>query len=370
MPLGIITGPSATDHRSREWPPDTRLAAPPVARIAIPRAVDLAMLSEGALLAFEATVERLRAVGAVTEEVDLTPFLECARLLYDGSLVAERYEAFGEFLEAHPESADPNVLSIVRRAKTVTGAGVIADQNRVLHYRLVARTELAGFDALLLPTTTDHPTIADIAADPLGVNARLGTFSNFVNLLDMCAVSVPSGEADGGPFGVTVVAPAFHDQVALDVAALIVGSIERNGAYPTVGLPLAVFGAHMSGLALNHQLVSLGARFVDEMVTAPRYRMFALDGPIDRPGLVDAGTLAAEGSAFRGELWLLAPAALGAFLAGVTPPLMLGPVELSDGSLVTGFGCALPSGRDISEHTGWRDFLAAPHDVALDADMH
>jgi len=110
----------------------------------------------------------------------------------------------------------------------------------VLEYRLTARIELEGFDALLLPTTTDHPTIAEIAADSIGVNARLGTFSNFVNLLDMCAVSIPAGDADGGPFGVTVVAAAFHDQVAVDIAAMIVDVETPAMTYPVGAMPLVL----------------------------------------------------------------------------------------------------------------------------------
>ena len=53
-------------------------------------------------------------------------------------------------------------------------------------------------DALLLPVTPDHPTLAEVAADPLGVNSRLGTFTNFVNLLDLCAVAVPGSDTSGG----------------------------------------------------------------------------------------------------------------------------------------------------------------------------
>jgi allophanate hydrolase len=358
-PLGFMTGVSETDHRSRSWPPQVRLASPPNPVIAIPAAKDLTLLSTEANAAFAATVAALVAAGATTRVIDLAPFLDCAKLLYEGALVAERYEAFGAFLEAHADAADPSVLSIVLRAKTVIGADVVRDQNRVLEYRLAAANALDGCDALVLPTTTEHPTLAQVAADPLGVNGRLGTYTNFVNLLDMCAVSVPVGTADGGPFGVSVIARAFEDQVALDIAAMIVGARADPEPYPTGGIPVALFGAHMTGLPLNGQLVALGGRYARAIETASRYRMHALPGAIPRPGLTEARLHDAEGAAIEGELWLLSAAALGTFVAALQPPMTLGPVELSDGTVVTGFGCSLPTGDDITSFGSWRSYLVA-----------
>jgi allophanate hydrolase len=101
-------------------------------------------------------------------------------------------------------------------------SGVAADHERLETLRLAAGRELAGADALLVPTTPLQPTIAEVAAEPLAVNARLGTYTNFCNLLDMAAVAAPAGQADGGQFGVTVMAPAFADRVANDVARLLV----------------------------------------------------------------------------------------------------------------------------------------------------
>jgi allophanate hydrolase len=357
LPLALMTGVSPTDHRSRPWPARARLAAPPHPVVAIPSPKDLTLLSPDARAAFAAAVGRLETAGATIREIDLAPFLASAKLLYDGALVAERYEAFGAFVEAHEADADPSVLSIVRRAKTVVGADVIRDQNQVLQYRLVAANALAGCDALLMPTTTEHPTIAEVAADPLGVNGRLGTFTNFVNLLDMCGVSVPAGEADGSPFGVTVVARAFEDQVAMDIAELFSAAPASLSAYPSDGIPVVLFGAHMRGLPLNPQIVGLGGRYVRDVETARRYRMHSVPGPIPRPGVSEAALHGAEGAAITGELWLLSVASLGELAASLAQPMTLGPVELEDGTLVTGFGCSLPAGEDITAFGGWHAYL-------------
>ncbi|XKK42135.1 amidase family protein [Nocardiopsis sp. ARC36] len=215
---------------------------------------------------------------------------------------------------------------------------------------------MAGFDALLLPTTVGHPTLAEVAADPVGANSRLGTYTNFVNLLDMAAVAVPAGTADGRPFGVSVVTRAFEDQVALDLAADITGE-ERGEALPGPGAELAVFGAHLRGQPLHHQLTDAGARFVAEDATSADYRMVALPTSPPKPGLL---RVAEGGASVRCEVWRISPAGLGAFLAGLPAPMSLGSVTLADGRAVVGFGCdpaAAEGAEDISRHGGWLAYL-------------
>ncbi|GAA2719509.1 allophanate hydrolase [Cellulomonas aerilata] len=350
----LMTGRGELDPSSRTWPADVRLAAPARPRVAVPRDADLALLSPAARARFDEARSGLVAHGAVTAEVDLTPFLAGARLLYDGALVAERYAAFGEFLTAHPDGADPSVAAITRGAATVTGPDVIRDQHRLRSLRAQALAALEGFDALLVPTAPEHPTIAQVAADPLGVNARLGTYTNFVNLFDLAAVAVPAGTADGGRFGVTVVTRGFEDQVGLDIAAMLVGEPPAAVPYPTGGVPLVAFGAHLRGEPRNGQLEALGARFVREVATAPHYAMhLAADGL--RPVVVR--TAEGAGAALPGEEWLLSAAALGTLLTTVDAPLALGKVVLDDGREVVGFTGALTGAEpDITSPGGWRAY--------------
>jgi allophanate hydrolase len=300
--IAAMTGPDAGDPRCRVWPPDVRLAVSGRPHIAIPAASALAPLSTQARCAFDAAVHRLAAAGARTEVIDVAPLLEAARLLYDGALVAERYAAVGEFLTRRrarddgqdgpgipdgpdgpgmPDGLDPTVTAIISAAGRLPAHLLAADLERLDHYRAAARSALAGFEALLLPTTTEHPTIDAVRRDPVGVNSRLGTYTNFVNLLDLAAVAVPAGEADGSPFGVSVITRAFEDQVALDIAALLTGEpAPAPVAAPgrELGVDLAVFGAHMLGQPLNHQLIALGARYIGPLITAPAYRLTALPG--------------------------------------------------------------------------------------------
>lgn len=348
----IMTGPSDADATSRGWPEFVRLTAGPAPAIAVPVDADLDLLSPETRQRFDEAVATLTERGAVIGRISIAPFLQASALLYGGALVAERFEAYGPFLVAHPDGADPSVLDIVRRAEAVAGPAVVADQQRLRTLSAQAHTVLGGFDALLVPTAPEHPTVDAVAADPLGVNARLGTFASFVNLLDMAAVAVPAGQADGGQFGVSIIVRAFDDRVALDLAGLLMG--ETTSCYPSDGISVVVVGAHMRGMPLNAQLVVAGARFVGAVTTSKDYRLFALNGELRRPGLVPVAT---GGVAVIGEEWQFSPAALGAFTAGLQTPMALGPIRLADGRTVLGFQCALPDGEDISDFGGWLAYL-------------
>ena len=240
---------------------------------------------------------------------------------------------------------------------------------------------LEGFDALVVPTAPEHPTLAAVATDPLGTNARLGTYTNFVNLFDMAGVAVPAGRADGGLFGVSILVRGFADQVAIDLAARLLAAQAGTpvpalagpaaqltctnpdgSAYPSTGVSLVVFGAHLTGEPLNSDLVDLGARFVGSVRTAPHYRMHALATEPPKPlvSTVAAGT----GVALTGEEWLLTPHALGQLLLTVPQPLALGAITLEDGRRVTGFTgslAAVPGAvpEDVSHLGSWRAYRAA-----------
>ncbi|MGE2833343.1 allophanate hydrolase [Mycobacterium sp. SMC-4] len=359
--MGVIAG------GARPFPADAPLAAPVAPRVAVPR--DLPALDPLWVPAFHAACERLRDNGAELVEIDLTPFLSAARLLYDGGLVAERHDAVGEFIDARrgaDDTLDPTVAAIISAAGTVSATELLRDRARLAELTEAAMAELGDCDALLIPTTTEHPRIADVAADPVGVNSRLGTYTNFCNLMDLCAVAVPCETvADGAQFGVSIVARAGADALALDVARKLTDATgNRPPAAPwpvRAGLattPLLVVGAHLRGQPLAWQLEARGARWCGPVQTAPLYRMVHLDTDPPKPGLARVG--AETGVSIRGEVWLLSTAMLGDFLAALPAPMSLGRVTLADGSEVVGFGCALDAwtaGTDISHHGDWPGYL-------------
>lgn len=297
---------------------------------------------------------QLTAAGAELRTLDLTPFTEAAAMLYEGAFVAERYTAVGSFVDKliteGGEGLDPTVAGIITRARDIPAHQLYADQDRLTDLRTRALAQLGDADALLLPTAPGHPTLAEVAADPLGANARLGRFTNSTNLFDLAAVAVPAGMVDGLPFGVMLIGPAFTDERLARIASLLQPQLR-----------IAVLGAHLSGQPLNPQLLSLGAELERTTTTAPVYRLHALSTTPPKPGLVHVGT-EDPGAAIEAEVWRLPAEGLGRLLAELPRPMTLGRVELTDGSHVPGFLCepsALEGAEDITTYGGWRAYLRA-----------
>ncbi|MEU8901801.1 allophanate hydrolase [Nocardia sp. NPDC048505] len=356
----VMAGPDRRDPRSRAWPADVRLAAPREPRLAIPAPANLAALSPEYRLAFDKTVAAALAAGFKIDTVDIGVLLDAALLLYDGALVAERYAAVGQFLATAPAGADPTVAAIISAAGAATGPGFATDLDTLARARNATAELFEPFDALLLPTTTEHPEIAAVQADPVTINRRLGTYTNFCNLLDLAAVAIPGAPtAAGTPFGVMVVVPAFADQVALDIAA---GLQQRETAplFVDKGVELAVFGAHLREQPLHWQLEELGARFAGVIRTTDAYRLTALDTTPRKPGLVRTGP--GRGAPIAGELFRLSEAALGRFLAALPAPMALTAIELEDGRSVVGFTAthdATGTATDITDYGCWKAYLSA-----------
>ncbi|MFF7546827.1 allophanate hydrolase [Streptomyces canus] len=321
-------------------------------RIAVPAREQLGELDEGWAQAYEAAVAQLAAAGATLLELDLSPFTDAAAMLYEGAFVAERYTAVGAFVDkataAGDDSLDPTVAGIITRARDLPAHQLYADMDRLAALRTRALAELADADALLLPTTPGHPTLAEVAADPLGANARLGRFTNSTNLFDLAAAAVPAGEVNGLPFGVMLIGPAYTDERLARIASLLQPETR-----------LAVVGAHLTGQPLNPQLLALGARLDRTTTTAPVYRLHALRTTPPKPGLVHVGEGGAE---IETEVWKLPAAGLGRLLSTLPRPMALGSVRLADGTDVPGFLCepsALRNAEDITSYGGWRSYVNA-----------
>ncbi|WAC56669.1 allophanate hydrolase [Gordonia sp. SL306] len=333
----------------RPFGPATRLAATEQPTVAVP--ADLPELDDAWRDAFAAAVTRAEAAGLRIKPIDLGPFLAAAKLLYEDALVAERYDAVGQFVDAAGCGLDPVVSGIISGAKRFDAVDLLRARRRLAELHTEAMAEWGDADALLVPTAPMHPTLAEVDADPIGVNSRMGTYTNFCNLFDLCGLAVPAGqtdETDGtrAEFGVTFLGRAHDDAAIADLARRFLdGTADAAPAWPEVsGAPateLAVFGAHMRGGPLTHELSDRGARWSREVATAPNYRLVALDTVPAKPGLLRDPE---RGQAIQGEVWTLSPAALGEFLAALPAPMMLGSVELSDGRWVVGFGCAADAG--------------------------
>ena len=307
---------------------------------------------------FDAAITRCSQLGQEVVEIDYAPFRDAARLLYSGPWVAERLAAIEPFLAKNSDAVHPVVRQIIGGAARLTAVETFRGIYELERLRRLAAAEWAKMDVLLLPTTGTTYTVEQVLADPIRLNTNLGTYTNFVNLLDLSALAVPAGfRADGLALGVTFLGPAFADDLLARIGARFLGEAEMIGA--NAGVELAVVGAHLSGQPLNHQLTSRGAHLIETCRSAPDYRLFALANTTPpKPGLVR--TPGFTGPGIELEVWRMSVAAFGAFVAEVPQPMGIGTVKLSDGRTVKGFLCetaALEGATDITPFGGWRAYL-------------
>lgn len=320
---------------------------------------------------FAQAVQRLTALGGVPVAIDFAPFLAAARLLYDGPWVAERYAVAGPLIEQQPDAVLPVIRDVLAKAPDIDATATFKAMYQLQGYKAQCDAILETLDCVLTPTVPRPVTLDELAVEPITRNADLGYYTNFMNLLDYAAVSVPCGfMPDGLPSGVTLFGRAFTDQYLLSLA----DAFQRAERLPLAGgarlespppahpaghdrMALAVCGAHLSGQPLNGQLLARGGRLLQATHSAPRYRLYVLpDGK--RPAMVRDEP---EGDAIAVEVWEIPSAEVGSLLAAIPAPLGLGQIELADGRWVTGFICeagGLGAATEITAWGGWRQWLA------------
>jgi allophanate hydrolase len=369
--LAVIEGPDRQDAYSSFTPGPAQL--PARLRIGVPTTPDL---SADYAPAWPPALQLARELGHEIVPLDFAPLQAVADLLYNGPWVAERHAVVQALLERDPEAIDPTVRRVIERA-----IGLTATETFKAQYALrAAQQDTAALwrqvDVLMVPTAPAHPSFAELDADPIGANARLGLYTNFVNLLGWCALALPASfNAQGLPFGVTFIAPGQADAALVrfglswqTAVALPLGATGARRLSGTAGgwpaaermtMPLAVVGAHLSGMPLNGQLTERGATLREATTTAPCYRLHALRGTVPpKPGLQ---RVAEGGASIAVEVWNVPLRQVGSLLALIPAPLGLGSVALADGSTVHGFICeghALAGATDITSYGGWRAFMA------------
>jgi allophanate hydrolase len=375
----VMAAFDAEDPYSR-WVPTLPPVAPTGAvKVGVPRDEDLQFFGDSLQQdAWSAAIDALSASGGALVPVDMTPFFATAALLYEGPWVAERHAALRAVLARTPDSVHLVTRRIVEAATRFSATDLFEG-----HYRLAALKRstapiFESIDMLAVPTTPVSPTLADLTADPITPNSRCGTYTNFVNLLDLAALAVPGPmRSDRRAAGVTLIGPAGSDHrlagfgrvlhrksgVTLGATGEPLPGRDRDHALlPDLGfIEIVVVGAHLSGMPLNQELTRNGGIFRRAVTTTADYRFFALaGGPPRRPGLlrVEAGT----GTAIATEVWALPPDGFGRFVAGIPAPLGIGTVRLADGTTPKGFMVepeGLAGAEDISRFGGWRAFISS-----------
>jgi allophanate hydrolase len=373
--LSVMAGPDRSDPFSRDRTFSKLSPFPTGLRLGVPRDGQLIFFGDKAQeAAYAASLERWRSLGATLVSFDLEPFYETARLLYEGPWVAERYLVIRNMLASSPDAIHPVTREITVAGSRLSAADTFAALYRLQTLRRTAEHAFAGIDAVVLPTAPTAYSTAQVLANPIELNSRLGTYTNFVNLLDLCGLALPSAiRPDEIPFGITLLAPAGQDALLASIGRVFQSQTRlplgaKGVAMPPLAdlnldltgdeIPIAVVGAHLSGMALNGELKAHGARLLEATSTTPDYRLFALPTTPPKPGMLRVET--GSGTSIELEVWAMPAAAFAKFVAAIPPPLSIGTVRLGDGRGVKGFiveAADIGSAKDISAFRGWRAFM-------------
>ncbi|WP_202301625.1 allophanate hydrolase [Dryocola clanedunensis] len=325
--------------------------------------------------AFAKTLARLREQGAELVAIDFGDFNALAEQLYNAAWVAERTVAVGGIFKNQPEEMDTTVRGIVANGLNFSACDAWQAEYTRAELSRKINARLAEFDALVVPTSPTIHTIAEMAQEPVRYNSQFGTYTNFTNLADLCALALPGDfREDGLPAGITLIAPAWHDQALSHFGSAWQSAINLPLGATNIALPdaaaekpsadhvrVAVVGAHLRGMPLNHQLTTRSAVFIKEARTADNYRLYALANTQPaKPGLARSQ----QGQPIALELWDIPLARFGEFVAEIPAPLGIGTLTLDDGTTVKGFICessALADATDITAWGGWKAWLARHH---------
>ncbi len=368
----VMEGFDVTDSYSRVNPATAPAKFSAQLNLAIPKQLDFFCDAQSAV-AFQQALIELKNLGAELTEIDFSAFSQLASQLYQGSWVAERTAAVADLLETSVQDFDPTVLEIIQKGQQYTAVDAYNAEYLKQELARDIQQTLAQFDALVVPSSPTIHTLAEMAESPIENNSHFGTYTNFTNLADLSAIAVPAGfRADGLPFGITFIAPAWHDTALADFAEkwqkhlkLPLGAVAKTlpEANSVMSAPsaqhfrVAVVGAHLTGMPLNFQLTTRQAVHVETTTTSADYALYALPGTVPpKPGLARQEA----GQKIIVELWDIPKARFGEFVAEIPTPLGMGNIELADGRWVKGFICepyGLNGAKNISEFGGWRAYI-------------
>lgn len=360
----------ALDSYSRKHPKNVPARFSSKLKFAIPNQLNF-FGDQQAEKAFQQTVQLLESLNAEITKIDFSDFEKLAAQLYQGSWVAERTTAVEDLLKTNAKDFDPTVLEIIKNGEKYSAVDAYNAEYLKQDLARKIQAKLAEFDALIVPTAPTIYTIEQVQQHPIDYNAHFGTYTNFTNLADLSALALPAGfRADHLPFGITLIAPAWHDAALVhfgkawqNYLSLKLGALDKTqpvGSASPVSphhIRVAVVGAHLTGMPLNFQLTTRDAVHIETTKTSKNYALYALNGTVPpKPGLARQQV----GQSIIVELWDVPTARFGEFVAEISTPLGMGNVELEDGRWVKGFICepyGIDDAENISHFGGWRAYI-------------
>jgi allophanate hydrolase len=331
-------------------------------KIAIPKATSLFFEeTSGYKKLFEKVEERASKEFDI-EFLAFDVFSETANLLYNGPWVAERMAATEKFFSEKADKMHPVVRGIIGKAAKYSATDTFKAMYKLEDLKAQAEKIFDNIDFLMVPTAPGIYTINEVEQNPLELNNRLGYYTNYVNLLGLCALAIPAGFTNEGvPFGITLIAKGGKDK-ELGIWAKQLNTVISKPKTSDKGyIDIAVAGLHKRNQPLVFQLTDLNAHYSCTTSTSAQYKMYLVDPKEKKkPGVVRVEN-DQIGWPIEVDIWKIPLENLGKFLVQIPHPLGLGKVELIDGTWVQGFICEqyiAAFSEDISHYYRWEDFLA------------
>lgn len=375
--LRVLAGPDPADAFARPRPLGTPGAMARGVKVGAPRSAQRIFFGDAAAAAaYETALARVAALGAALVEIDFEPFVRAARLMREGPWIAERYVAARPVLESAPQNLHPVTREVLLGGARKNAAEAFTGFHQLAALRHACERVFREIDALALPTVPTVYTVEQVRADPVELDAQLGVYGSFVNLLDLCALAVPASlRKDGAPFGIMLAAPAGKDALLASIGRVFhasagLGLGARNIAHPPLAalaepvrpheIVFAVVGGHLGEVPLEGEMRARGARFLETSVTGPDYRLFAIDGEPTEPALARAGN--GKGRPIAVDLWALPADRFGHLVAAVAEPFAVGAITLADGrtaQAILSDAALVKSAPEVSRFGSWKSYLAA-----------
>lgn len=289
--------------------------------------------------------ERIKNLGIKIEYIDYDFFYTAAKILYEGAYVAERWLDLKEFVEKNPNKTFPVTEIILRSGakESNTAAELFKNLHDLQNYRHKASILLKN-SVMIMPTAGGSFTRDEVRENPIETNSMMGLYTNHCNLLNLSAIAIPENSTDKNlPFGITIFGLSDSENLVIEAADKFL-DIEY--------IEFAVCGLHKKGYPLEYQLSELGAEFLRHDATAKKYKLFKLNTSPVKPGLIKSG----GGESIEVDIYRISKKSFGIFSGSVLEPLVIGTVELADGSKAKGFLCEQYAVQNSEEITDKKKF--------------
>ena len=180
------------------------------------------------LAAYEESLDVLARLGAEIAEIELPLGFADAGALNGRIMSAEAYSILGEVVDDASLPLDEDVRPRIRAGRDISARDYLSALAEREERKRAFAAAFASFDALLTPTT---PMTA-VPLDAVDQSKTPAHFTRFANLLDLCALAVPNGIANGLPTSLQIIGRGYDEENVLRVGRAYQGATDWHERTP------------------------------------------------------------------------------------------------------------------------------------------